>query len=222
MRSPPFDQAPWPNHLEKWAADWDVAGIENRVSLVASSRMRVSLGLYVPRRREIRIADFLLDASASLLLEVVCHEFAHAAVHERFGRACRPHGPEWRAFMRRAGCEPRVRIPGAELDRLVPTGGSGRVAWLHRCPVCLAERVGGRPVQNWRCVACTSLGRSGRLEIERLGGPSRVARRGRLPAETHGGAPSARKAPAWLAWVARRVRRADSSDRPHQETTLPT
>lgn len=165
---PPFDQAPWPDQLSSWAESWGVPGLGSRVQLTASSRMRVSLGLYVSGVREIRIADFLFDGPTSLLQEVVCHEFAHAAVDERYGRSGRPHGPEWRSLMQRAGFEPRVRIPGAELERLIPIARSRRVGWLHRCPNCQAKRIGGRPVSNWRCVACVSSGQSGRLEIERL------------------------------------------------------
>ncbi len=166
--SPPFDHEPWPSQLSKWADTWGVAGLESRIRFVASSRMRVSLGFYLSRRREIRIADFLFDGPTSLLQEVVCHEFAHAAVDERFGRRGRPHGHEWRSLMQLAGREPRVRIPGVELERLIPIARSRRVGWLHRCPICHAKRVGGRPVPSWRCVACVSRGLKGRLEIERL------------------------------------------------------
>jgi predicted SprT family Zn-dependent metalloprotease len=165
---PPFDQSPWPESLAKWAIAWDLPGLESRVRLLPSSRMRVSLGRYFPRSREIRIADFLFDAPRSLLHEVVCHEFAHAAVDERFGLDCRPHGEEWRALMRQVGHDPRARIPGAELERLVPIGRSRRVSWRHRCPICQAQRLAGRPVASWRCVACVSVGSSGRLEVERL------------------------------------------------------
>jgi predicted SprT family Zn-dependent metalloprotease len=169
VRFPPtFDQAPWPSRLSTWAATWGVPGLESRIRIVASARMRVSLGLYVSRAREIRIADFLFDGPMSLLQEVVCHEFAHAAVDERFRRKGRPHGREWQSLMRVVGYEPRVRIPGVELERLIPIAGSRRVGWLHRCPTCQATRVGGRPVSSWRCVACVSTGQRGRLEIERL------------------------------------------------------
>lgn len=168
MRSPPFDQAPWPEHFAKWAAAWDLPGLEERVNVVSSTRMRVSLGRYLSRGRQIRIAEFLLDAPPFLLQEVLCHEFAHAAVHARFGLARRPHGAEWRSFMHQVGCAPRARIPGTELARLIPPAHSRRVVWLHRCPVCQAKRSAGRPVPNWRCVECVSSGLSGRLEIERI------------------------------------------------------
>jgi predicted SprT family Zn-dependent metalloprotease len=164
----PFDRAPWPSQFSAWTAKWGVPGLESRIRIVVSPRMRVSLGLYVARLKEIRIADFLFDGPTSLLQEVVCHEFAHAAVDERFGRRGRPHGHQWRSFMRGAGHEPRVRIPSVELERMIPIAKSRRVAWLHRCPVCRAKRVGGRPVSSWRCVACVSSGLKGRLVIERL------------------------------------------------------
>ena len=168
LSCPPFDQTPWPGQLSNWAESWGVPGLETRVRLRASSRLRVSLGLYVSRAREIRIANFLFDGPDSLLREVVCHEFAHAAVDEQTDRTHRPHGGEWRSLMQCAGFEPRVRIPSAELERLIPIARSRRVGWLHRCPNCQAKRIGGRPVSNWRCVACVSIGLSGRLEIERL------------------------------------------------------
>ena len=93
-----------------------MAGLELSVDLVSSSRMRVSLGRYVSTTRQIRIASFVLDGPHELLLEVVCHEFAHAAVHRKFGRACQPHGPEWRAFMGEA--EDVILVP--ELDERGP------------------------------------------------------------------------------------------------------
>lgn len=166
--SPTFDHEPWPSRLSKWAAAWDVPGLEFRVRFVESSRMRTSLGRYVSQTREIRIADFLFDAPSSLLQEVVCHEFAHAAVDERFDSGCRPHGLEWQSLMHQVGREPRARIPSAELDQLIPITHRRRVAWLHRCPICHAKRVAGRPVASWRCVECVSTGLNGRLEIERL------------------------------------------------------
>jgi len=163
-----FDRSAWTERLAKWACAWNLEGLEERVRWTLSSRMRSSLGRYVPRRREIRIACFVVDAPTELLEEVVCHEFAHAAVDEAFGRGCRPHGVEWRRLMLRAGRDPRVRLPATELAGLLPSAGRFRRFWRHRCPVCLAERLAGRPVKTWRCARCISRGLAGRIEIHRI------------------------------------------------------
>ncbi|MFK7898280.1 MAG: SprT-like domain-containing protein [Myxococcota bacterium] len=197
VHAAPFDSPEWRERLDKWAHAWDVAGLPDDVRIVVSRRMRVTLGVYAYREREIRIASFLLDAPAVFLQEVVCHEFAHAAMHARdLNRAAEeraqesksearsergltrrrrsrrkrasPHGAGWRQLMQQAGWIPRARIPRAELDRLVPFRESNRVVWRHRCPQCHGERLAGRPVRDWRCGRCRFFGIGGRLEIERI------------------------------------------------------
>jgi SprT protein len=133
--------------------------------------MRTSLGLCAPKRRELRIARFVVDGPRDLLLEVLCHEAAHAAVYEIHGRRVRPHGREWRGLMKAAGYEPRARLPAGALDGRFGSVVS-RVVWEHRCNVCQAQRQAGRPVREWRCVRCRASGREGSLTITRceLGG----------------------------------------------------
>jgi predicted SprT family Zn-dependent metalloprotease len=160
---------PWHALLTDWAQRWGVPGLEERLSVQVSTRLRTSLGRYSPAKGELRVASYLLDGPPSLLCEVLCHEAAHAAVCELHGRSARPHGPEWQALMRKAGFAPRVRIPAAELDRLPLPARRARVLWEHRCPVCQASRVAGRPVRAWRCAACRAAGLSGKLEIQRAG-----------------------------------------------------
>jgi ribosomal protein L37AE/L43A len=71
--------------------------------------------------------------------------------------------------MRRAGYEPRARIPTAEAARAgVRIVRRGR--WEHRCPVCRASRLAMRPFRRWRCAACRMRGRDGTLEITRVSG----------------------------------------------------
>jgi predicted SprT family Zn-dependent metalloprotease len=174
----PFDEAGWRELLAKWAHSWDADGLDREVRIVVSQRMRVTLGVYAYREREIRIAAFLLDAPPLFLQEVVCHEFAHAAIHAREAKSLEgghdvdrsaPHGSAWRLLMRKAGWIPRARIPRGELDRLLPIHASKRVMWRHRCPKCQGERLAGRPVREWRCRNCSWFGIGGRLEVERLG-----------------------------------------------------
>ena len=156
--------------LRSWCALWGVPELADRLRLQTSSRLRTSLARCRPDRAEIRIAPFVLEGPAALRDEVLCHEAAHAAVADLHGPTARPHGAEWKTLMRAAGFEPRVRIEGREIDHLPPRAQRRRVVWLHRCPVCQAERRAGRPVRAWRCAACVRAGLHGRLRIWRLEG----------------------------------------------------
>ena len=109
----------------------------------------------------------LSDGRPTLLEEVLCHELAHAAVHRLHGRRAKPHGPEWKALMVKAGHEPRVRV--LENDPRLPADfNRPRPRWEHRCPVCQVKQLAGRPVRQWRCLRCRKAGRSGKLEIRKV------------------------------------------------------
>jgi predicted SprT family Zn-dependent metalloprotease len=155
------------NLLAAWGELWGLPGLENRLDVSISTRMRTSLGRCAPARGQLRIAAFLLDGPEALLHEVLCHEAAHAAAHEIHGPRIRPHGREWRNLMTAAGFEARARFPAARLDALPPAALRARVLWEHRCPVCHVQQNAGRPVPQWRCVGCRSAGLGGRLEITR-------------------------------------------------------
>ena len=162
--------AEWNSLLAGWAHTWGMSGLERRITIRVSSRLRTSFGRCVPARGEVRIASFLLDASRSLLGEVLCHETAHAAVYLRHGGRVRPHGTEWRALMRAAGFEPRVQLPRDALAALPKRAQRARRLWEHRCPVCHAAQFAGRPVRQWRCAPCRAAGLDGELVISRTTG----------------------------------------------------
>ena len=124
--------------IAQWAVLWNVPGLESRVSVSFSPRLRRSLGRCVPVRGIVRLNPRLLRRGAELLDEVLCHELAHVAAFELHGRQARPHGREWAALMRAAGFEPRVRAPWQDdVDRTEKP--PRRVAlYEHRCPVCQA------------------------------------------------------------------------------------
>ena len=154
--------------LAKLGACWDEPALAARLHVAPSRRMTRTLGCYDLRRREIRIAAWLLEAPSSrddLRREVLCHEAAHAVVHERHGEAARPHGAEWRALMRRAGYAPRVRIPGIDAGEVARRAGR---AFEHRCPVCDKARILSSRQRRLRCRACVESGRSGELAIALL------------------------------------------------------
>jgi len=99
------------------------------------------------------------------LREVLCHEAAHLAVHVLHGLKARPHGAEWARLMRIAGFEPRVRFDPARLTSGLRSWVRAGTAYDHRCPVCGASRMAGRPVRNWHCRRCADAGLGGVLEI---------------------------------------------------------
>jgi predicted SprT family Zn-dependent metalloprotease len=158
--------------LTAWCLLWRTPGLEHRLRISWSTRMRRSLGRCEPAAGTIRISARLAQGHAALLEEVLCHEAAHVAAHALHGRRCRSHGPEWAALMRAAGFPPRasirVRLPGA--------GSGGTRAgkrYLHRCPVCGTSRVARTAAARWRCAACARAGLDGELEITRLTPPAR-------------------------------------------------
>lgn len=120
--------------LARWGRLWGVPRLEERLTLEFSPRLKTSLGRCMPGQGKIRLAASLLEVPRNLLTEVVCHEAAHAAVFELHGRSPSPHGPEWKALMKSAGYEPRVRIHFEDLPEPLPGKGdrepSGNTAAL--------------------------------------------------------------------------------------------
>lgn len=157
--------------LVEWADLWGVPKLAERTSLRVSSRFRRSLGSYHAQRSEIALAEWLLDGPSKLIAEVLCHEAAHAAVRTVYGSRVRPHGPEWRDLMVKAGMPARARIPAAELPLPQQAALNRSRVWEHRCPVCQATRLARTRVTRWRCRPCQEAGRTGELLIERVASP---------------------------------------------------
>jgi len=157
--------------IAQWAVLWKALGLETRVSVSFSRRLRCSLGRCVPARGIVRLSMRLLRSRPELLDEVLCHEVAHVAAYELYGRRARPHGREWAALMRAAGFEPRVRAPWrhdvVEAAAARPRRG---LRYEHRCPICQAGRLARRPVRQWRCAACVRAGLDGQLVITKRNG----------------------------------------------------
>jgi predicted SprT family Zn-dependent metalloprotease len=156
----------WRESVATWLTLWGVPELERHLTISVSTRLRTSLARCFLARSEIRIASFLVAAPEPLVREVLCHEAAHAAVVALHGRRVRPHGVEWRGLMSVAGFEPRARLREDSLALPIRSR-RARVLWEHRCPVCQARRLAGRPVKQWRCAACCEVGLPGRLLIQR-------------------------------------------------------
>jgi predicted SprT family Zn-dependent metalloprotease len=152
--------------LNRWSQLWGVEALGERVQIVTTTRLRVSLARAQPRPGRIALHPDLLRSPARLE-RVLCHEAAHLAAYELHGPRIRPHGPEWQRLVKLAGHIPEVRgrssRPREALAR--PTT---RARWEHRCPVCQMLRVARRHVSAWRCAACVAAGLEGQLEIHRV------------------------------------------------------
>ena len=153
---------------------WNLGPPPSDLRITISTRLTKSLARCLPERPEIRLAAFLLEGPSPLLREVLCHELAHLVTHTRFGKTVKPHGAEWRSLIRKAGFEPRVRIPaGRRSSASKRTKSASRKQpplWVHRCPVCQVTRMAFRRVPQWRCATCLEHGLDGILVIERADG----------------------------------------------------
>ena len=145
---------------------WDARDLADTVSVSFSSRLTHNFAHCSADTGRITIASRIIGYP-DVFAEVVVHEAAHVEVWRRHGPHARSHGSEWRALMVQAGHTPRRCLPPLPGDP-PPRRRTAR-SYLHRCPVCAAQRVGGRPVRHWRCVACHEAGRTGTLDIIRLG-----------------------------------------------------
>jgi len=96
--------------VERWEAAWGLPGLSDSVTVEFSRRLRSSFGNCRSAEGKIRLAERLRNGNRRLLEEILCHELAHVAVHRLHGPRARPHGPEWRRLMARAGFSPRARI----------------------------------------------------------------------------------------------------------------
>src|SRR5262249_33592374 len=96
--------------IQAWGRRWRLSGLERRIHVEWSARLRRSLGRAYPERHTVRLSTRLVRATDAALTETLCHEAAHVAVAELFpNRTCRAHGPEWAELVRAVGFEPRAR-----------------------------------------------------------------------------------------------------------------
>jgi predicted SprT family Zn-dependent metalloprotease len=159
--------------ISYWAKSWGVESLEDRVNVVFSPRMVKSLGRCDLRSKTIRLNPKLKGRRGRILLEVLCHEAAHIAVHEKYGPGGSPHGEEWRRCVRQAGFVPRVTVGLKGLDLPQRDRKTSSAQYEHRCPVCQMTRTSSRPVSRWRCAACVGAGLDGHLIVERIIKPTR-------------------------------------------------
>lgn len=152
--------------IEGWGEMWGLAGLSGRSDVKVDGRLRTSLGKCSPEKGSIRINPvLLLPGNEALYEEILCHEAAHLAARLIWGRKVKPHGPEWKGLMRKAGYAPRARIAAGEIKGLVPPARRKGYVYVHACRDCRAVYRALRTDRRWRCPKCVTSGRSGRLKV---------------------------------------------------------
>jgi predicted SprT family Zn-dependent metalloprotease len=152
--------------FSEWCGTWQVPDLPNHVTVKVSSRLSRSIARCYPKKKKIHLHREVPNSPHEFFREVLCHELAHIAVHELNGNGCRPHGREWKELVRKAGFEPRTRLPWNHIkpDRKQRK----KRVYLHQCPICRTHRTAGRPMYRWRCRPCVESGLDGRLLVTRL------------------------------------------------------
>jgi SprT protein len=150
--------------LRKWSSRWGVEDLDRDVQVGFDPRLTRSLGRCRPRERRITLHCDLMGAPPGLFATVLCHEAAHVVAYDLFGRAARPHGPEWSSLVETAGFLPTHGVvhPSRKAKATI-----SRRVYRHSCPVCQETWLARRPVRAWRCPNCISNGLQGELMIER-------------------------------------------------------
>lgn len=152
--------------LSTWAREWGLPGLENKVSVAYSVRLRRSLGRCTPVDGRIVLCVSLRSASPEQLAPVLCHEAAHAATFLLYGRQVAPHGREWAELVKAVGHTPSMAILKPDPTILqAPRHHRKTYRFEHRCPVCQSVRWAARQVSRWRCAECRAAGLDGVLEI---------------------------------------------------------
>jgi len=149
-------------YLFRLARCWDTPAKFPAISIEWSKRLRRALGRAYPERQLIRLSELLKTPEYEHLFhEVLCHEAAHIAVFETYGKGATSHGPEWQELVRLAGFEPRLShsVDSARSQE------ENHVLYEHICPICHTRRLARRPQLKWRCVACQNAGLDGEMAI---------------------------------------------------------
>ena len=154
MPSKPFN---YTQILADWANSWCTPQLSGRVAVSFSQRMTKSLGRVSPKTGQIRLNSRLQTVPRKFLLEVLCHEAAHVAVHLLHGSYVKPHGREWQELVRIAGYQPATKLGH---KALTPKARKSSIISRHRyrCQICQSDYFVRRKSSKLYCNLCHSEG----------------------------------------------------------------
>jgi predicted SprT family Zn-dependent metalloprotease len=150
--------------IQRWAELWRVAGLRECITVHFNARLRTTIARWVIASSRLEVSSRFFDARRDQR-QILCHELAHAAAVMKFGRAVRPHGPEWRDFVLVAGFQPMIHLVSHRAGHPTSKVAGVQPIYEHRCVVCQAVRYARKRVTNWRCVECVGTGLDGALKI---------------------------------------------------------
>lgn len=155
-----------PALLDEWGKIWGVPGLSGKSTITVEGRLKTSLGRCCPGKGLIKMNPVLLKpGNEALLEEILCHEAAHLAVRLIFGGKAKPHGPEWKNLLRKAGYAPRVKIEATAVKGFDRGPVRRGYLYVHACRDCRAVYKSLRTDRRWRCLKCVTTGKSGRLVV---------------------------------------------------------
>jgi predicted SprT family Zn-dependent metalloprotease len=143
--------------LADWATSWRTPQLPGRVTVTFSGRMTKSLGRVRPMTGQIRLNSKLQTVPRRFLLEVLCHEAAHVAVHLLHGANAKPHGPEWQELVRIAGYQPATKLGHQALTQKAPQK-TAISRHRYRCRICQCDYFVRRKSSRLHCNLCYSAG----------------------------------------------------------------
>lgn len=93
-----------------------------------NTRLRSTLGRYMPSRKRIEIsARHLLNDSEQAVYETVCHEYAHHLAHLE---GVRGHAPRWRELMAQLSGVPQIQVRATATQVVSEQDYRWRLVWL--------------------------------------------------------------------------------------------
>jgi len=144
--------------LSDWASSWRTPQLPGRVVVIFSRRMTKSLGRVHPKTGQVRLNCRLKKAPRKFLLEVLCHEAAHVAVHLLHGTNAKPHGREWQELVRIAGYQPSTKLGHEALMTPKVCKSPAISRHRYRCRICQCDYFVRRKSSRLHCNLCHSAG----------------------------------------------------------------
>jgi len=149
-----------------WIRQWRVPALLQQISLRRNDSLRTTIARWRENEKCLELGPrfFRMRRRQD---EIICHELAHAAALQIYGKGVSPHGAEWQALIAAVGYPPSPVFKTSKSISQAPHRNEN--SWHeHRCPVCHSVRFAKKKMPRWRCTECTEHGLSGLLEISKL------------------------------------------------------
>lgn len=139
-----------------WIRQWRVPTLLQQISIRPNNLLRTTVARWREKMKCLELGPQFFRMTERQD-EILCHELAHAAAVQIYGKGVSPHGVEWHALVKAAGFSPSaiVKTPGS---RSLGSRTTRNTWYEHRCLVCHAVRFAKKPMERWRCAECSQHG----------------------------------------------------------------